>query len=317
MEAPPDAVLEAPENLNVLLQSDFWREAGFLGLDLVLGVVWGGVLWFVVGLVAGYVLYRVIRAAKLIHLEARWYRYVRWIWAPLCMLSLAIGLGYGGLWMGGYKSIREAIEERGVIRRAVANVYTAVALDQSDHQLEGDEDIEQIVRLFEDAPALVGQGRSNLSARVDAVYVDKSQDPGIGRAQRWIFGVLANTRVEDMIVEKLAVHLGDAADDPEATKYFWQLATLYLVDREAYAAYTADHPEFEFVAAIIQQVVSKAENEATKWARRIAKGNLVVGGLTAAAIPLGLAGVFRLLVWLAGRIRKDPPDDADPAPAPV
>jgi hypothetical protein len=68
----------------------------------------------------------------------RWYRYVRWMWPVLIMVTLSLGLGSTLATWGSGRAFKKAVREGEVIEKAVFNTYAMVMVWRLGPQKMGD-----------------------------------------------------------------------------------------------------------------------------------------------------------------------------------
>lgn len=271
-----------------------WKDVGLFGLGFISKIVMGGLMWFVLGAIVGFVLFWLLKRLKITRIEASWYRYIGWIWAPLCIVSLALGAGWGGMWKGGEKAVEKAVVQDGVVRKVIANVYAAVAMDGSAYEASGKETAEDVAKLFEDSPQLMHNAQKQLGAKIEGMYEAQIKEQKMSMWQKFLVRAVAQSGFEDKI-------LGDYGDD---AKVLFSTLYLYTKDRSAYDAALAENPGLAPMGLAIGNAVSHAEKESTRWVRATSTFNWITGWIIGAGIPLGAALLFKLLCFVAGRAKN-------------
>jgi len=299
-------VADVTDNMSALMDGA-WKDVGLFGMGFVSKIVMSGLMWLVLGAILGWLLYFILKKLKVISLDFSWYKYIGWIWAPLFILSLAGGAGWAGMWRGGEKAIEKAVVQDGVIRKVVANVYTAVALDGSEYESSGDESVEDVVALFEESPQLMADAKEELGGKIESMYESQMEQRKLSRWQKFILRAVAQSGFEDKL-------LGSYGDD---AKVLFSTLYLYTKDREAYDEYLAENPGLAPMGAAIGKAIKHAETESTRWVRTTTKFNWWLGWVLGAGIPLLLALAFKLLCFLLGRAKDKVLPDGEPAVDPA
>jgi|GEM_PF-1646174 len=297
-------VMAVTDNMSALMDGA-WKDVGLFGLGFISKIVMSGLMFLVLGALLGFLFYFILKKLKIISLDFSWYKYIGWIWAPLFVLSMALGGGWAGMWRGGEKAIDKAVVQDGVVRKVVANVYTAVALDGSDYESRGDESADDVVALFENSPLLMETAKEELGGKIEEMYATQMKERKLSRWQKFILRAVAQSGFEDKI-------LGSYGDDG---KVLFSTVYLYLKDRQAYNDYIAENPGLAPMGAAIGKAITHAETESTRWVRTTTKFNWWIGWLLGAGIPLLLAIAFKVVCHLLGRAKdKVLPDDEPGSP---
>ena len=94
-------------------------------------VLWG-VFGFILGIVSGVFLWRVLRDRGWMDVPWGWYKYVRWMWPVLIVATLSLGLGSTLAIWGSGRAFKKASREGEVIEKAVFNTYAMVMVWRLD-----------------------------------------------------------------------------------------------------------------------------------------------------------------------------------------
>jgi len=294
-------VMAVTDNMSALMDGA-WKDVGLFGMGFISKIVMSGLIFLVLGAILGFVFYFILKKLKVISLDFSWYKYIGWIWAPLFIISMALGGGWAGMWRGGEKAIDKAVVKDGVIRKVVANVYTAVALDGSDYESSGNESVDDVVALFESSPELMETAKEELGGKIESMYKTQIEERKLSHWQKFILRAVAQSGFEDKI-------LGSYGDD---AKVLFSTLYLYTKDREAYDQYLAENPGLAPMGAAIGKAIKHAETESTRWVRMTTTFNWWLGWGLGVGIPLLLALAFKLLCHLLGRAKdKVLPEDGD------
>ncbi len=100
-------------------------------------VLWG-IFGFVLGLVGGIFMWRVLRDRGWIDVPWNWYKYVRWMWPVLIVSTLSLGLGSTLSTWGAGRAFKNQTREGEVIEKAVFNTYAMVMIWRLGPEKVGD-----------------------------------------------------------------------------------------------------------------------------------------------------------------------------------
>lgn len=302
-------------NFQVLLL-DRWKDVGRFLLWFTVKTVAGGALAMVAGFVLALLLYFLIRRRRWFECPFRWYRFFRWLWLPVFLLSITAGCAVAGLWIGGGMAARDAIRKDLVLRKVVASLYCAVAFDRMHYQVKGTESAESLVAMLENAgeagPALmtdIGRGATEFYDR-EMAKGDGSRIPPQAR------GFLRKIPLSGTVLNVL--------NSPMARDALWEktegnprlvLALLYLVttDRQGVQAFLAANPDAKPAAQAVNTVFAQAEQAAVGTVNGLVLQSVLVCLALGAGIPFLLLGGFRLTLWFVAR--RQPPCGCPPAAA--
>lgn len=288
------------------LATNFWRLLTRSGGDLLtfaghllLGCVLWGLLFAGIGLVLGILLWRWLRRLKLFDTSWRWYAYARWLWAVVFFLIPLAGAGYAGLAYGGGRCVNYYIEERRALDRIAANLICAIALDEAEYELKGNETTEDYVKALNDS--------RELKAAVDADFqnmVDQLAELGPDHP-------LKGTVMGIMVAKVLASLSG----------------VLHGVDVRALAVVLLQHRNLDDYLATQEQTpkalvlfasqMGALRRESVRMVNVTVYSHAVIATLAGFGLPLVLLALFRLLVWMTGGNRPTSAAPAAPAPPPA
>ena len=267
-----------------------------VGNGLVYLIVWS-LVGFVVGGAGGFFAWRSLRDRGWLDLSWGWYKYVRWMWPVLLVLTLSLGLSsILGSWGAG-RAVKQGMRQGEVIETAVFNTYSMVMVWRVDPKLgdnNGSELLEQDLALaVAKLRATGGQAQELKKESRQELLAKMEEQAGGGLVRKWFFGrvldLVFNQVKEDLsgqdAVEFLSATLDvDRKDgEREAVQFVRKriMATVYLAVDE-----TVNSVVYPFILSVIL---------------------LILGGL---GLPLGL---FWLARWLWNKKHPETPvDSGDP-----
>ncbi len=289
------------------MMGDSWQEVAlFIGKIMLTAVLWGVALGFV-GIAVGIAAYLALRRHKLFDGPWTWYRYVAWVWPGLFALSMAAGFSYAGLWIGGGRQIRVAIQEENVLERVISNLFTAVALDCADYRLEGTESAEEMQEVLTQSEALGDLVREDFkNLLTDALQVQAGA-LGLGMAGRtMIHGLVicAVDQLDDILLE----------NDPRLVLV--SFAFMASVNGDM-AEYKKQFPDARLGTAALSLYFSKVRKGACRLVDSLCFPNILLGFGVGLLAPGMLLGLYRLGLYLNEQrsvARDESPSPPPPAP---
>ena len=269
----------------VALMADTWQEvAVFAGTTIVWGVLWAIGL-FLVGIGVGVFVYLMLRRWGAFGAPWSWYRYVRWLWGVVFILSAAVGFAYAGAWLGPGRNVKHYIRDERMIDRVVGNLYFAIILDKADYQATGLESAEQLEKVLTESEAL-----ANLAVEDwEAVRDEAVQSAADNFLDRWVLELAA-----DSATEKLTQELGglDA-----------RVIVGILHASPSVEAYLRDHPDAHPLVASVATHFSTIREDACGLVDAVVMPHVWGGIGLGLGGPLVLAGVFAVIRRLGGKGR--------------
>jgi hypothetical protein len=294
--APPTAELKAHagrilRNFGMLMKNT-GKDIGWFAASLLLwSILWGAVLLFSGG-VAGFLAYLGCRRKRLFDAPFRWYSYVRWVWAPVFILCVALGSGYSGLWLGGGRTVKQAILQDRILDRVVANMMVAIVLDNAEYEVSGATKSEDIKGVLADSERVAGLAKRDFAAKLDQLAEDSQRN----LAQRWLLW-LAGSSAADAAADKL---LKDA--NP-------RMLFAIFASGENIEEYLKAHPDANSAVAALSVHFKAIRRRACGMVNSAVYPNALLGIAFGLGMPLVLLCLFRLALWIHGRVTR--PQDMD------
>ena len=188
-----------------------------IGKGLVHLIIWSLVGFFAGG-VGGFFAWRALRDRGWLDVSWGWYKYVRWMWPVLLILTLSLGLSSMlGSWGAG-RAVKKGVRQGEVIETAVFNTYAMVMVWRVDPK-QGDANgsallekdlaaaVAKLRETDEQAQELEKESREQLLTKME-------EQAGGGRVRKWFFG-----KVLDLIFDQVKEDLSgqDAVELLSAT----------------------------------------------------------------------------------------------------
>jgi len=268
----------------LVLMGDSWKDIGKLALRLTFSVVLWGAGLLLAGGAAGLIAWLLLRKRRLFDAPFRWYRWVRWLWAVVFVIVPALGCGYAGLWLGGGRAVKRFIREDLIIDRVVANMLVAIFLDSADYAVTGRSQTDEIERVLADSEKVRKLVQDDFAEAVR----DFAESPKASFAQRWLVR-LASTSELQAAADQALQHVDPAL-----------VFVVFIANRNV-DEYLQQHPGARLPIAALSAHFASVRNKACGLVDDAVHGNLALGALLGAGIPLVLLGAFRLALWLVAR----------------
>gem|GEM_PF-6127291 len=136
------------------LMGNSWKQIAFFAATTVLSAVMWALLWVLAGVAAGLVAWMVVRRFRLLDAPWSWYRWVRWLWCAVFVISFAAGAAYAGAWFGVGRNVKHYIRERRMLDKVVSHLVLAAMLDRADYDANGQESAERVQAVLADSDAV-------------------------------------------------------------------------------------------------------------------------------------------------------------------
>jgi len=262
------------------LMAQNWRPvAGAAVWTVVSAVVWAIVL-FVLGIAAAVVGYFLLRRLGLFDAPWSWYRWVRWLWCLLLVVSTSIGWASAGAWWGAGRKVKHYLRDEKVLDRIYVTVAMAAMLDRAGYGATGQETPEQLEKIITDSQAAAREARADWS-RFLRETAESATDNFL---QRWLL--------------KLAIQQDtDGFEDSILREP--KLALLMYTLGPCTEEYADRYPDARGDLMLASTMLGEAGKRACRLVDKVVRPNVLAGIALGPGIPLALAGVFRLILRLA------------------
>lgn len=273
-------------NFLVLMGNNWTDVATFIGSMVLWAIVWAAML-FLAGLIVGLLVWLLLRRFGLFDARWEWYRWVRWLWPVLFILSTSIGFCYAGAWTGLGRTLREYIVERQMVDKVVGHLWVAIALDSADYKAGGQESVEQLEAVLADSEAVTNATLADWQAMEDELLADANF------AMRWIYR-LTTASISDRMREELA-----GADPRLVVMFFMQSPNL--------EKHLAERPDAQPLVMALSTQMQAARAKVADVVDSFISPNVRTGIWAGLLIPVGLAILFRIIAGATGGRRPEPP----------
>jgi hypothetical protein len=295
MESSSSGYSRLWHNMWVLFQNT-WKDVGWYLVKMTMTGLVAGAGFFVAGCVAGLVVYLWVRRKLLFHAPWGWYRYVRWIWAPLFVALFGLGIGYAGANLAVGHMVKSAIREDRIVDRAVSQLYCAVAFDTAEYKLTGSEKLEEIRAVLDQSEGLARVVSSDLGKLVREVADDRRVRGTLSSGQQQWLDKIVNSKLGGMTLAQLSKEF-----DPRLV-----ILLFYAVGEgdETSKQFLESHPNARPLAAACTEMFATIRNQLCGLVNTVVYPNAVASVLLGVGIPFGLLGLLRFVVrWT----RRKPP----------
>lgn len=276
------------------LMAGTWKDiALFLGSVTLWAVVYSA-LGAVLGLFAGLAVYLLLRRRDCFKTPFAWHRYVAWLWPVLFAASCLLGFGYGGLFLGGGRTVQHGIRENYLLETVVSKLMVAVALEHTEYELTGDADAEEIRAAFRDSEELGRLVREDFRAGLG----DKLRQKALERG-----GGVVEVALTGLVVEGIAYGIEKAEEELFTAEPRLVMAG-FLIMAEGnpnLEAYQKQHPDANLPLAAFGAFFGKIREFVCSLIGSLVWPQIALGIGLGLGIPLLLLGLLRLGVWHAGR----------------
>lgn len=270
------------------LSQNTWKDAGWYLVKMTMTGVVAGAGLFLAGCVAGLVVYLVLRRKAMFHAPWGWYRYARWLWAPLFVILFGLGIGYAGANLAVGHVVKKAIREDRIVDRAVSQLYCAVAFDTADYKLTGKEKLEEIRAVLDQSEGLAHVVSSDLGKLVREVAADRRVRENMSpQRQQWL-DTIVNSKLGSLTLAQLSKEF-----DPRLV-----ILLFYAISEgdDASRQFIEAHPKATPLAAACAKMFETIRNQLCGVVNTVVYPNAVASVLLGVGIPFGLLGLFRLVV---------------------
>ncbi len=270
----------------LVLMGDTWGDVAlFVGSMVLWAVVWAAGMFFA-GIAAGLVVWLLLRRFGLFDARWGWYRWVRWLWPVLFVLSMSIGFCYAGAWMGLGRTLRGYIVDRHMVDKVVGHLWVAIALDSAQYEASGVESVEQLEAVLSDSDAVTNATLADWQAMEDELLADANF------AERWVYRLTTDS-ISDRMKEDLA------GADP-------RVVVMFFMDSPNLEQHLAEHPDAHVVVMALSTQMQAAREKVADVVDSFISPNVHTGLWAGLLIPVGLAVLFRVIAGATGGRRFDP-----------
>ncbi|MFB3892900.1 MAG: hypothetical protein ACE15C_12840 [Phycisphaerae bacterium] len=257
-----------------------WTDvAGFALTTIGMAVLWCLLMLFC-GILSGLVVWLALRHWNFFAAPWSWYKYVRWLWGVIFIVSFAIGMAYSGWRLGICRNVKSYIVERRALDRIAGNLIVAVCLDQADYQATGEETSDKVQRVLEDSEAVGKLAQRDLQ---DAM-ADVAGSRGLSGTQRAIIGVLGDQAPEML---------------KDMTKLDARAVVVLFYSGQNTAQYLKEHPEANAGVMAMSLHFDRIRGKACDAVDSLTGGPIWMGLVLGIGIPLLFMAILRIIVRLA------------------
>jgi len=280
-----NSVGDAKGNFIILIQNSWKDIAVFIGVCLF-KICIAAAIFFVLGFTIGIVLFLILYKRGIFNAKWKWYRYVKWLWLPVFVLSLGIAGCYAGVSVGGRKAICDAITKQHIVRKVIANLYCAAILDKMEYKLGGEESISQIIDTLETGQAIID---------ITIDEMEKCTRTGLNEylestnTKSWLRTKMVNYIMARDFNKKFFSGIL-CTDIPVTITMVYRSA----MDNSQLQGYLKDNPEKATIAAVIVTQFQLLENKIVSEVNSIAYVNVFLCTLLGFGIPICLLVFFRI-----------------------
>ncbi len=267
-------------NFAVLMQSTWADVAIFAGMTILSAVLWG-IGFLFLGLILGLICYFIVRRLRLIRAHWSWYRYVRWLWVVIFMLSGAAGCAYAGAWFGVGRNVKAYIEDKRMLEKILGHCYVAALLDEAEYQATGQESAEDLQQVLADS-----QTARKLADDVWEEVSDEivnSGDPSF--VERWTRQLALYKGMRDLQDQLYGI-------DP-------RVLLAIFIGGENIDAYIAENPGAGPVIVGLATYFQEFRDRACGAVDSVVHPHIWTGLLLGLLAPVALAGAFKTVVHFA------------------
>ena len=270
----------------IVLMSREGREIGrFTGAIAFQTMLWGLGAWLV-GSLAGYAIFWILRKRSLLDARFCWYRFVRWIWPVLFVVFIGTGLGYAGFWLGGGRAFHKQIHEQRVLDKLVAHLLCAIALDHAQYTATGAETIEAYTRVLGDSDTISDVVEKDFDQEMKALQSKLS-----GRfAQPWWLALFSNLGLGELLGKLRGMNS--------------RLLFVTLMEHPNLDEYVSKHPEASPSVVALSLHLKLIRDNACLWVDGMVYSHAAIGVATGFGPPLLAFIFFRLTIWLCSICRR-------------
>ena len=265
-----------------------WRGSAWFTAKLIKAALFTALLFCVVGLIVGVVEFLILRRLGWVNLTYLWYRYVRWLWLPVCVACVGVGWGYGGAWFGAGRFLCHQVGEERLVDRQLVCVACAAVLAAADCRIEGNETPEQLLALTAGADhlnlTLNGQWRD----RIDTLTAE-------WRDSRWAKLLAGTTRF--WLDKNLPALL-------ELRGIESRFLLLLLAPPHERETVLQGHPDARPTLALAENLLGRVRKDADARIRSVFHAHVLAGLGGGLGLPLILIGLTQGLNWLVIRRRS-------------
>jgi hypothetical protein len=273
---------QVSQNLSKLM-GEFLSELTEFVIDFVVSIIIWAVLLFILGFIVGLLIYFLLRKKKWMKLEAKWYKWVAWMWPVLFVICASLGFGYGGLFFGGGRSINHLIVEKRAIERIVVNVYAAAAFSKTDTTLTGKETPEEMEQILSDSVGL----RDMMADEFEGELNDMA-------------GKITDSWWQQQLISLAASALDDKASELSLDQGVdVRLLLVAIQNQDKINAYKKKNPKASVGLAMMSGMLETISVSSGRMVNKFVYTQMAIGGVIGLGIPIILAGLFRLIIVFA------------------
>lgn len=260
-------------NFLTLLEGSWVDILKFIGWT-ILGMILWAIGMAVAGLVLGLILWALLRRKKLFDAPWKWYRYARWSWALVFMLSIMIGFGYAGVFIGLERGLKSAIYHDLIIDRIVMHVYQAIVLSEAEYKVTGQETAEQLYKVVADT-----EGSGNLALE----DYEKFKDAFIAKEGDTLGKRIILRLVADYVLPHVSIHGID-----------YEALVKVAFSEMNMEEYLKKYPDAEPLLHVLDTKFEEVRDVASIGVRMLTRGGIYGGLLLGILVPILLLTAFRV-----------------------
>lgn len=271
------------DNSTVMFKNT-WKDMAYFTGKVIFYAIVEGIVLFMIGVVIGYLLYRMCRKRSLFEFPFKWNRYLKWVWGPAFVLSLSIGLGAAGLYLGAGGAVKKSIRNDNIVQRVVANIYCVIALDSMDYQLKGEESVEEIKEVANQSRDLARAVHTDLGTFIKICCLEWHKEGKISKRHLSLINRISDSTVGKLVLDQLYEKF-----DPRIA-----IPVMFAISRGGPESqkYLKENPKAHPVAAAFTEIIRRVNNELCRLI------NSVVYPTAFLAAFLGFIVPFTILVFV-------------------
>ena len=273
-------------NFSVMMKGT-WKDIAYFAGKVVIAGILGGILFFLIGAAVGCIVYLLVRRRSVLDAPFSWYRYVRWAWCPVFILTGALGVGYAGVFLGGGLAIKHAIASGRIVERVVANGYCVLAFDSAEYELKGQESAAEIEAVLEQSEGLAEVLTTDLGQMVKEMSREAAKEGTIPPERARMIEKVADSRVGEMTMGKIG-------ESPSLV-----ILMFYAVSQggDKSQEFLQTHPKATPLAAAFTRFFQKIREELCSLVNSLVYPHALLGILLGLSVPFLLVALFRIGVW--------------------
>ena len=259
-----------------------WKSLAAFAATTVLNAVLWAIGSLLAGILAGLASYFILRRFRLFDATWPWYRFVRWLWPVVFILSAAAGFTYSGAWIGMGRNIKSYIRQKRMLDKIVGHVYFAIVLDEAGYQATGQESAEKLEQVLADSEAIGKLAMADWAIAREKLTAFPARSP----LERWLVH-LALRNISDDLAEQLR------GLDPRLVMVFFGMHP--NIDQ-----YLREHPDANAMIAALSVHLEPVRQKACDMVDSVVRPQAAVGIAAGLLGPALLLGIFCVVVHLAG-----------------